>query len=132
MDLFHEVDLNDNATPRGEALDVELTDYMTSFRSERSIKGLNLVVLTDGKADDEDLVEQAIVQVALELKDLSVRSAKRQIGILFVQVGDNSDATRFLKKLDDAIKVDRHLDRDVSTTTFASLRLHAVSWSSIN
>jgi len=75
---------------------------------------LNLIILTDGAADDPDLVEEAIVFAATELKDLGVRKAKRQIaGYKFVQIGYDPEATKFLKRLDDDIKGNRSLDRDV-------------------
>ncbi|KAK3079449.1 hypothetical protein LTS18_004834 [Coniosporium uncinatum] len=114
MDLFQLVATDGNPTPIGDALDAELTAYLSKFRADQDIKGLNLIILTDGAADDADLVEEAIVLAATELKDLGVRKARRQIaGYKFVQIGDDPEATKFLKRLDDDIRGSRSLNRDV-------------------
>ena len=65
-------------------------------------KKLNLIVITDGSADDEPEVESYIIEVARELDLLGAKLA--QIGIQFVQVGDDSDAAEFLRRLDDELQ----------------------------
>ena len=65
-------------------------------------KKLNLIVITDGSADDEQEVESYIIGVARELDLLGATRA--QIGIQFVQIGDDPDAARFLKHLDDELQ----------------------------
>ena len=64
-------------------------------------KNLNLIVVTDGAADDAQEVEEYIVEVAKELDDL--KAPDSQIGIQFVQVGDDINAARFLVRLDDEL-----------------------------
>lgn len=76
-------------------------------------KSLNLIVITDGQADDEEEVENYIVQIAKQLDEL--RAPAGYIGIQFVQVGDDEHATKFLERLDDDIK--KMGIRDVSTVS---------------
>lgn len=62
-------------------------------------KPLNLIVVTDGRADDDDIVTWYLTEVAGQLDKL--RAPPRQIGIQFVQIGDDPKATEWLRKLDD-------------------------------
>lgn len=64
-------------------------------------KPLNLIVVTDGHADDDDNVTWYLTDIAQELDKL--RAPPRQIGIQFVQVGDDESATEWLRKLDDEL-----------------------------
>jgi hypothetical protein len=72
-------------------------------------KHLNLIVFTDGAADDEEDVEEYLIKVAKELKALGALSS--WIGIQFVQVGDDPEATKWLQILDDNLT--RENDRSV-------------------
>lgn len=65
-------------------------------------KALNVIVITDGQADDEEEVENYIIKVARKLDQLEAPAG--HIGIQFVQVGDDEQATTFLKRLDDDLK----------------------------
>ena len=65
-------------------------------------KALNVIVITDGQADDEEEVENYIIKVARKLDQLEAPAG--HIGIQFVQVGDDEQATKFLKRLDDDLK----------------------------
>lgn len=75
-------------------------------------KKLNLVVITDGQADDKQEVEDYIIETARELDRL--RAPAAQIGIQFVQIGEDEDARKFLKRLDDDLKHQDPPIRDVS------------------
>ena len=75
-------------------------------------KKLNLIVITDGQADDKQEVEDYIIETARELDRLGAPAA--QIGIQFVQIGEDEDARRFLKRLDDDLKHQEPPIRDVS------------------
>ncbi|KAH0545385.1 hypothetical protein FGG08_000526 [Glutinoglossum americanum] len=103
----------DGATPTGDALDTELCDYMVKYRADRRTKKLNLIVLTGGAPECPQEVEDAIVKFAKELE--SLHAAKSQVGVQFVQVGDDPEATTFLKSLDDSLQSKYGLDRDVKT-----------------
>jgi hypothetical protein len=73
---------------------------------------LNLIVITDGQADDRQEVEDYIVETALELDRLKAPIA--QVGIQFVQIGEDESARRYLKRLDDDLKHRSPPIRDVS------------------
>ena len=75
-------------------------------------KKLNLIVITDGEANDKQEVEDYIVETARELDKL--RAPAAQIGIQFVQIGEDESARNFLKRLDDDLKHQDPPIRDVS------------------
>ena len=81
-------------------------------RKNRPPKKLNLIVITDGQADDTQEVEDLIVETARELDRLRAPSA--QIGIQFVQIGEDEKARKYLKRLDDDLKRQVPPIRDVS------------------
>lgn len=70
---------------------------------------LNLIVVTDGQADDRQEVEDYIIETARTLDELGAPTA--QVGIQFVQIGE--DRT-YLKRLDDDLKKRNPPIRDVS------------------
>ncbi|KAL2047637.1 hypothetical protein N7G274_000679 [Stereocaulon virgatum] len=76
---------------------------------------LNLIVITDGQADDRQEVEDYIVETALELDKLKAPTA--QIGIQFVQIGEDASAREYLKRLDDDLKRRDPPIRDIVDTT---------------
>ena len=111
MDLFKTVELQ-GPTMTEALLDEELGNYMERYKEDREIKGLNLIVLTDGEPDDDQEVDRVVINYANELK--AKRAPKLQVGIQFVQIGGDEKATKFLKWLDDDLQKDKNLDRDVS------------------
>jgi len=79
------------STPTTEALQACLT------LAGKSSKKDMIIILTDGEPNSEQ-----------SLRDLIVRTANSQtqddaLTILFIQVGDNTQATAFLKRLDDGL-----------------------------
>ena len=87
-------------------------------------KFLNVIVITDGQADDEEEVEEYIVKVAKKLDGMD--APKNYIGIQFIQIGDDDMATSFLQRLDDELKTQSNPIRDVSFpyTSFSPLSGH--------
>ena len=71
------------------------------------LKFLNMIVITDGQADDEEEVEEYIVKVAKDLDKMEAPS--NYIGIQFIQIGDDEKATSFLQRLDDELKTQRNI-----------------------
>jgi hypothetical protein len=65
-------------------------------------KPLNLIVVTDGEADDEEAVEAFLVDTAKELERLAV--PRNFVGVQFVQVGDDIEASAYLHRLDDDLR----------------------------
>lgn len=82
----------------------------SSSRPERP-KKLNLIVITDGAADDKEEVEFTIVEAAKRLD--SLRAPKNQVGIQFLQIGRDVKAGKWLELLDDSLHK-MHGIRDVS------------------
>ncbi|KAK4694604.1 hypothetical protein P7C71_g3009, partial [Lecanoromycetidae sp. Uapishka_2] len=76
---------------------------------------LNLIVITDGQADDKQEVEDYIVATATELDRLGAPAA--QIGVQFAQIGEDEMARRYLKRLDDDLKKRKPTIRDIVDTT---------------
>lgn len=112
MDLFKRIDPK-GPTPTGDVLETELMAYLAKFRKSKvKTKRLNLIVLTDGEPDDVNMVEDAIVKCAKELEELKAHSL--QVGVQFVQIGGDKEASEFLRRLDDDLMGTRKLDRDVS------------------
>lgn len=111
MRLFDRV-RPDGVTPMEDAIDDELNEYMVKYKKlGRAMKKLNLIVLTDGEPNKDDNVEEMIVGYAEELD--RERAKANQIGIQFVQIGDDRNAEAFLKMLDDDLKPKYGLKRDV-------------------
>jgi len=92
-------------------LDNHLARYEESIKTDLDApRPLDIIVLTDGKAHDKPKTEKLITSTAKKLERF--RAPLRQIGIQFVQVGQDSDAATFLKHFDDDLKKDG--TRDVS------------------
>lgn len=111
MNLFDKV-VPSGITPTEDVIEQELGDYMVKWKdAKRKTKKLNLIVLTDGEPDDDNDVERMIVKYAQELDREGAR--EHQVGIQFVQIGDDAKATAFLKMLDNDLKRRHGIGRDV-------------------
>ncbi|MDY7012754.1 MAG: hypothetical protein SVX43_03980 [Cyanobacteriota bacterium] len=64
-------------------------------RGEAKPNGETLLVVTDGEPDNREAVVRAIVDASQRI------DRDEELAISFIQVGDNPEATRFLKILDD-------------------------------
>jgi hypothetical protein len=82
----------------------------SSSRAERP-KKLNLIIITDGAADDKEEVEFTIVTAAKRLDAL--QAPKHQVGIQFLQIGQDVKAGKWLELLDNSLHK-MHGIRDVS------------------
>lgn len=111
MDLFQKYKPRDGPTLTADLLEEELGIYLQDLEKDRDIKGLNLIVLTDGEPDEDQDVETVIVDCANQLKAL--HAPKLKVGIQFVQIGNDEKAREFLRGLDDDLKDKHNLDRDV-------------------
>ncbi|MCJ1461653.1 hypothetical protein MMC07_000250 [Pseudocyphellaria aurata] len=99
----------------------ELAAYDKKFkgragmRAPKEPKFLNVIVITDGEADDDEEVEEYIVKVAKKLDKMD--APKNYIGIQFIQIGDDEKATSFLARLDDELRTQANPIRDIVDTT---------------
>ncbi|WVQ75085.1 hypothetical protein IAR50_004694 [Cryptococcus sp. DSM 104548] len=110
-------------TPTGMRLEAILRDYMTRLErastlspslgpsSEENVKPLNVVVVTDGAPTDDP--ESVIVAVARRLDRGEYPLS--QVGIQFLQIGDDVGATMALQQLDDELS-GTHQIRDIVDT----------------
>ncbi|KAG9119164.1 hypothetical protein FRC07_005963 [Ceratobasidium sp. 392] len=97
-----------HATPTGERVEQILAAYMDrlegAHKSDQTtgnsgIKPLNLIVVTDGAPSDDP--ESVIVSVAKRLGE--GQFPKTQVGIQFIQIGDDRRAKKALKELDNCL-----------------------------
>jgi len=98
------------STPIGARLNAIVTPYLESLPHHApgtppSKKPLNLIVITDGEADDEDAVKKSISTLVQGLVAKGY-VPKEQAGIQFLQVGNDKNAAAFLHRLDVAMKGD--------------------------
>lgn len=111
MELFKSATPPEGETPTADMLEIELNEYCHDYKINRSIKGLNLIVLTDGEPSPGQDVERIIVKYAKKLEELE--APPLQVGIQFLQIGSDEKAASFLKTLDDDLQAKWGLDRDV-------------------
>ncbi|KAK1225921.1 hypothetical protein PQX77_011118 [Marasmius sp. AFHP31] len=104
------------ATPTGARLQSVLDEYIPlveqRFRTQSTVKPVNIIVITDGDPTDDP--ESVIVEAARRLHRAQI--PERLLGIQFVQIGNDQEATRALKKLDKSLE-SKHGIRDMVDTT---------------
>ncbi|BGP16432.1 hypothetical protein JCM10213v2_004434 [Rhodosporidiobolus nylandii] len=109
------------STPTGVIMDELLRDYVERCEDGKAtktrVKPLLLLVLTDGRADDPDMVKDIIVEFAQRLDD--IRAPPYQLGLQFIQIGDDADAAAFLQELDDDLKPQLGVRDMVDTTPYS-------------
>ncbi|WVQ79245.1 hypothetical protein IAT38_001341 [Cryptococcus sp. DSM 104549] len=97
-------------TPTGARLDVILREYITRLEEsqalapgqagyEEEVKPINLIVITDGAATDDP--ESVIISAARRLDNGNYPLS--QVGIQFLQIGNDPEATAALEELDDGL-----------------------------
>ncbi|KAG5653187.1 hypothetical protein H0H81_001815 [Sphagnurus paluster] len=102
------------ATPLGTRVEAILNAYLHRFKKDpQHTKPLNLIVITDGAPTDGTATEDAIVRSARELDAHNARTT--QLGIQFVQIGNDAGARAYLEMLDNGMV--RHGVRDMVDTT---------------
>lgn len=80
-----------------------LSDYFGDFTKRKTSGELKpngelVLVITDGVPDNRETVKKAIIEVTQKMdKD-------DELGMLFVQIGNDASATTYLKQLDDDLK----------------------------
>ena len=84
-------------TPLGQRLQKILSPYLLRCERGEEPKPINVIVITDGAADDD---VGAVVEGAAKRLD-KIHAVPWQVGIQFFQVGRDADATAFLEELDD-------------------------------
>ncbi|TIB38804.1 hypothetical protein E3P86_01436 [Wallemia ichthyophaga] len=113
--LFHSVQPS-GSTPTGTRLEDILLKYLNDYENSNGtvrVRPLNVVVVTDGTAEDD--VESVILTAARRLDRLNAPLS--QVGIQFIQIGDDPSATVWLHELDDEIHKIGGGCRDLVDTT---------------
>ncbi|KAG6373860.1 hypothetical protein JVT61DRAFT_6012 [Boletus reticuloceps] len=120
-------------TPIANKLDILVGDYVDKLERAgrrkhkgdalalRQIKPVNFIVITDGVPTDEPM--DSIVSLARRLDHEHVPLA--QVGIQFVQIGNDKEATEFLKQLDDDLSGIFGVRDIVDTTPYLGTSLTA-------
>ena len=105
-----------NNTPTGQRVHDILDGYMSTLRYYSELMPLNLLVITDGGADDPVTLTSTIEEHLNKI----ITSGRRvhQLGIEFVQVGDSDAATNALLTLEEEVS-QNHL-RDIVGVTPAT------------
>lgn len=115
VQLFQQVRPN-GTTPTYSRLHAHLMSYLRRFQKDPNIKKYNIIILTDGPPDDNvGHIQKLIVQVAKKLEN--ELAEVHQVGIQFVQLGNDPEAEQFFSYIDDHIMKDNKLDRDMVDTT---------------
>ncbi len=90
------VEVFDSKDPNGSTdLYGVLEDFFKNFNAVKSPKPHICIIFTDGEPDDKTSVAKSIVAQSKKL------DADEQLTLLFIQIGDDPSATKFLKGLDD-------------------------------
>jgi uncharacterized protein with von Willebrand factor type A (vWA) domain len=86
-------------TDLAAVLESALNDYLLRKQANQTkSNGETILVVTDGEPDDRKAVMRVIVETTLKL------DRDEELGISFIQVGNDREATQFLKVLDDQLQ----------------------------
>ncbi|KAI9569280.1 hypothetical protein HD554DRAFT_2020640 [Boletus coccyginus] len=120
-------------TPIADKLDTLVGDYVEKLERAarrkrkgdslalKQIKPVNFIVITDGAPTDEPV--DSIVSLARRLDHANIPLS--QVGIQFVQIGNDRGATEFLRQLDDDLSGTYGVRDIVDTTPFLGIKLTA-------
>ena len=86
-----------SSTPTGDVLRGILEEYLERHRLDHKKKRMNVIVITDGEPSDD--LEGTFRDVGEEL--VSLRMRRDQLGVQFLQVGNEPSAREYLQYLDD-------------------------------
>ena len=132
--IVHGIELKGN-TPTLNRLSRHLGGYYQRFKAADfsvDFRYYNLIVLTDGEpnteyeqpmdiSDQEDArkhkasfrrIRKKVVEIAKKLDE--AEAERRQVGIQFCQIGNDLDVTAFFEYLDDRLRGEHNVGRDVS------------------
>ncbi|CAE6478203.1 unnamed protein product [Rhizoctonia solani] len=126
--LFYSVK-PDGGTPTGRRLEQILEAYITRIEAAKtksggadpseSVKPLNLIVITDGEPGDDP---EGVIAAAARRLDAG-RFSLTQVGIQFIQVGDDKSASKALKELDEHLHEGHNVRDIVDTRPFTGKKL---------
>jgi hypothetical protein len=86
-----------NSTDTAKLMRQIFEEYFERKRTDKMVKPITVLVVTDGMPDDQQAVANEIIAATKKLDN------ENEIGISFIQVGNDQGATKFLKFLDDEL-----------------------------
>ncbi|KAG8733537.1 hypothetical protein FRC12_018864 [Ceratobasidium sp. 428] len=121
-----------HGTPTGKRLEDLLTAYINKIEAAKQktgsidpvttgIKPLNLIVITDGAPSDDP--ENVIIEAARRLD--AGKFSLTQVGIQFIQVGDDAWASKALRDMDNNLSATNSIRDIVDTRPYTGKRLTA-------
>lgn len=119
--LFNQVSPS-GPTPLGDCLERVSEPLLRNLDGGKTHRKTNFLVITDGRPTDD--AEDAVVQIAKRLDKAGATLS--QLGIQFIQIGDDEGATKFLKGLDNDLKEKYQIRDIVDTEPYAGSELTAV------
>jgi hypothetical protein len=107
-------------TPTGQKLGGLLRKYINRFSSDRSLKPMNIICITDGEPDNPTHLRSEILWCAQRLDWMDAPA--RQVGVQFFQVGDDRNAEEALEALDNGL-AEAHDVRDmIDTVSYTTIK----------
>lgn len=104
----------ENKPGGGTTLHTPLEYVLNQYAGVKGAKPLLMFVVTDGAPESRDQVAKVIASATQKM------NADEEIAIQFLQIGDDSEATKFLASLDDDLQKTHKAKYDiVDTNTFA-------------
>lgn len=105
-ELFQYVGPVGESTPTEMRVEQLLSPYIEACerakkQNQAMPKPLNMIVLTDGEADDGPTLAYVLTGFAKRLDE--IRAPLTQLGVQFVQIGNAEEATEALRELDDEL-----------------------------
>ncbi|KIR29410.1 hypothetical protein I307_01314 [Cryptococcus deuterogattii 99/473] len=112
-------------TPTGRRLEAILRDYMSRLEASQhtgeEVKPMNLIVVTDGAPTDDP--ESVIITIARRLD--RGQYPLSQVGIQFLQIGNDPEAREALQDLDDGLSSEHGVRDMVDTVPFSGEKMNA-------
>ncbi|PSF37787.1 hypothetical protein C7H19_09440 [Aphanothece hegewaldii CCALA 016] len=105
-----------------------LEDAVNCYFKNKSSQGETILVITDGEPDERKAVMKVIIEASRRM------NKDEELGISFIQVGRDPEATRFLKALDDDLQgvgakfdiVDTVTVEDMENMSLSEVLLNAI------
>ncbi|CAH7668763.1 hypothetical protein BY996DRAFT_4582130 [Phakopsora pachyrhizi] len=116
MNLLTSFKPNGASTPTETRLEYILNDYLQKIENEKEEKNiiskpLNIIIVTDGVADDLHNLITTIVKICKRLEAHNFPMS--QVGIQFIQIGADRNVTKQLKFLDSKLEDNYGISRDI-------------------
>jgi uncharacterized protein with von Willebrand factor type A (vWA) domain len=127
--IFHENEPSGRTDLAGVLLDATNSYLQRKANRQTKPNGETILVVTDGEPDDRKAVMKVIIETSRRM------DRDEELAISFIQVGNDADATKFLKVLDDELQsagakfdiVDTIAIDDMEDMTLTEVLLNAIT-----